>query len=223
MKKAPGILPSVNWLLNHGEQELVAAMSRHPEAFAHIKQNRKGAKGRTPREWVCVAKRLMKEHGGVLPNSKWLQENGYGGLNIAMRKHPHLFKHIKQNRKYKKARTPKEWIRAIERLAKKHGGVLPNCTWLMANGYSSLYAFIRKHPHLFKHIKQDRKYNKAQTLEEWIHVAERLAKEHGGVLPNCQWLRENGYGGLSHVMRKHPHLFQHIKQARLNTHGQLVQ
>lgn len=37
-RKAPGILPSQKWLKEHGYGGLVAAMRKHPEAFAHIKQ-----------------------------------------------------------------------------------------------------------------------------------------------------------------------------------------
>ncbi len=37
-KKAPGILPSPQWLRDNGYGGLVEAMRKHPEAFAHIEQ-----------------------------------------------------------------------------------------------------------------------------------------------------------------------------------------
>ena len=37
-KKAPGILPSPQWLKDNGYGGLVEAMREHPEAFAHIEQ-----------------------------------------------------------------------------------------------------------------------------------------------------------------------------------------
>jgi hypothetical protein len=51
---------------------------------------------RTPAEWVKLAEKLAKGNKGVLQNTKWLQENGYSGLDQCMRKFPKLFKHIPQ-------------------------------------------------------------------------------------------------------------------------------
>jgi hypothetical protein len=36
--KAPGLLPSPRWLKANGYGGLVRAMRKHPDAFAHIKQ-----------------------------------------------------------------------------------------------------------------------------------------------------------------------------------------
>ena len=79
--------------------------------------------------------------------------------------------------------------RKAEKLAKGHGGDLPN-PCLKESGYCGLVA-IKK------------------TADGWVKIAEELAKEHSGVLPSQAWLREHGYGGLVAIMSKHPRLFAH--------------
>jgi hypothetical protein len=169
---------------------------------------------RTPAEWVAVAEKLAREHKGVLPNRWWLQQNGYVGLVQCMRKHPRLFRHIKQD---VKRRTSEQTVVLAERLARRHRGVMPNSWWLQQNGYVGLDQCMRKHPRLFRHIKQDSK--RGRTPEEWVPVAEELARQHRGVLPNRWWLQQNRYSGLDFCMQKHPRLFRHIKQLKLDTHG----
>jgi hypothetical protein len=90
----------------------------------------------------------------MLPIPKRLVENGYGGLTQAIRHHPELFKHIKQDSK--KGHSPQEWVPIAERLARKHGGTLPCPGWLQKNSHGVLQQVIRHHPELFKHIKQKR-------------------------------------------------------------------
>jgi hypothetical protein len=170
----------------------------------------KRATYKTPEQWVVVAKALYKENDGVLPNSKWLQDNGYKRLDAAMRKRPDLFEDLKQI--YNGGRTPEEWISDAEDLARNHGGVLPHCNWLISNGYRGLYVAMRNNRELFSKFEQD---VRRKTQDEWVDVAERLAAEHGGVLPNSKWLSSNGYGGLAQAIRRTPELFDHVNQARL--------
>jgi len=205
-KKHGGMLPNSGWLQKNSHIALDCAMRKHPHFFKHIKQISK--QGRTPKEWVNVAKKLAKKHDGRLPGDQWRRKNGYSGLSYAMQKHPNLFKHIKQESK--KGRTPQEQVALAEKLAKKHGGVLPNCYWLRKNGYEGLYQIMWKYPRLFRHIKQESK--KGRTPQEWVPIAEKLARKHGGVLPNCHWLIKNNHRGLYVAVRKHPSLFKHIKQ-----------
>jgi hypothetical protein len=40
-RMAPGVLPSPKWMKEHGYGYIVRAMQKHPEAFAHIKQQGK--------------------------------------------------------------------------------------------------------------------------------------------------------------------------------------
>ena len=136
-----------------------------------------------------VAEQLEEQYG-VLPIQNWLIQNDFIGLNIARKKHPQLFAHIKQN---KAGRSAKEWVAIARRLEKKHG-ILPIPSWLCKNGYSGLYAAIRQHPKLFARIKRNNRTERA--AKKWITLAERLERKHG-ILPLHFWLQRNGYEGQS--------------------------
>jgi hypothetical protein len=160
-------------------------------------------------EWVKIAEELAKEHGGVLPNQKWLRENGYDGLVSAFRSHPERFAHIKREKLNKNVN---EQIIEAEKLAREHDGVLPSREWLCRHGHSGLALVIRKCPEMFAHIKQDKRQ---KTVEEHIAEAEKLVREHGGVLPSQTWLRKNGHSDLETALRIHSERFAHIKQDSL--------
>lgn len=151
---------------------------------------------------------MKRKAAGILPNPQWLRRNGYAGLNLAMRKHPEVFAHIRQASR--KGRTPEQWVPEADKLAKDHGGVLPHVGWLMKNGYGGLEQAMRKRPSLFAHIRQESKAGREP--EEWVPAAEELAAQHGGSLPNPTWLRHNGYFALSWAMSSHPKMFAHIPQ-----------
>ena len=200
-----GTLSNPKWLQQNGYGALAAFIRRHPEAFAHIPQDRKR---QAAEESVPVAERLAAQNGGMLPNPRWLQQNGYGRLDHAMRKRPQLFAHIRQGSK--KGRRPEEWVLVAKRLMKKDDR-LPSPGWLRHNGYGALNDAMRRCPEMFAHIQQE---HKLRVPEEWVSVAERLAKTYG-LLPHCGWRQRNGYQRLDAVMRKHPDLFAHIPQKRL--------
>ena len=201
-----GILPSTSWLQNNGYVYIYRKMKKYPESFSHINQVRR--KGNSLEEHIVDAKRLTKEHNGILPSPTWLNNNGYSGLVKFMKKYPKSFSNIKQDIKVEK--TEKENIAYAEALAKKHGGVLPNTGWLRKNGYEYIDSYMRKYPELFTHIEQDKKI---KTVKEHVADAKKLAKEHGDILPSPSWLRKNGYGGLYLCMRKNPRPFSNIKQS----------
>ncbi len=204
MKEKGGILPGRKWLIDSGYNSLYCRMKEYPEKFKHIKKE--GRKWKTPEEWVKVSEQLVKENSGILPNSKWLTNNGYSGLNTCMNKYPELFKHLEQDNKSK---TPKEWVKIAEELEKKYGK-LPHYKWLTDNDYAGLNTCMKKYPELFKHIKQISKRGK--TPKEWLEVAKQLVKGNGGVLQNIRWLIDNGYSGLGKCIEKHPELFKGMKQ-----------
>jgi hypothetical protein len=69
---------------------------------------------------------------------------------------------------------------------------------------------IYKYPRSFAHIK---KWSlREKIVEEHIADAEKLAREHEGVLPNPKWLEENGYSKLRDMIYKHSERFAHIKR-----------
>ena len=69
-----------------------------------------------------------------------------------------------------------DWVTIAERLAAKHDGVLPNPQALIESGYWALYQQMRRHPALYKHIKQ------ARLLTFWGGGCERpsanIQREH---------------------------------------------
>ena len=87
-------------------------MWKHPEAFAHIPQDRKR---KTLDENVALAEQLAKEHD-KLPGPGWLQAHSYSGLCSVMRSHPEAFAHIPQDSK--KLKTLAEHVRTAKQLAK---------------------------------------------------------------------------------------------------------
>lgn len=192
------LLPNLQWLNDHGYGGLRKAMERSPSHFAHIPQV---TIRKNKREWVQVAEALEGEHG-KLPNTSWLGANGYHGLLSAMSACPELFKHIAREKCF---RTPKEWVRIAEELAKKRGQ-LPCSAWLLKRGLRGLQVCKLSYPHLFAHIPQERKIKSA---EEYVSIAEAIAKEHRG-LPNSTWMQRNGHGALYVKIRKHPDLFKHV-------------
>ena len=200
-KENGGVLPQN--LGKKGHHGIVQAMRKHPESFAHILQQQYRF---TLKEYVSIAEQLAKENNGVLPSG--LERKGYHGLQRSKRENPQAFAHIKQDAKF---RSPLEWAAIAKQLAKENGGVLPAPARLKENGLDGLNQAKRIHPKFFKGIEQDKKYH---SPEEWVPIAEQLAKDNGGMLPNLGWLEENGLLRLHHAKRKHPKLFKHIPQQR---------
>ena len=89
---------------------------------------------------------------------------------------------------------------------------MPNYKWLRDNGYKRLNSCMFHYPDKFKHIKQDKKL---KTVEEWVEIAEKLAKENNGLLPNYKWLVDSiKYSSLYYCVRRYPDKFKHIEQDR---------
>ena len=53
------------------------------------------------------------------------------------------------------------------------------------------------------------------------NIAEGLAAQHGGLLPNATLLRKN-HGGLAKIMYTNRTAFAHIPQRKLNTNGREI-
>lgn len=198
-----GILPNYLWLRKNGYHGLTSCMFIHPEKFHHIKQLKSYV---DLSEHQSTAEKLAKENGGILPSGKWLKNNGYSGLKKAIYKYPDQFRSFKQEKLQK---SIKDHIKTAEKLAKENGGTLQCGNWLKTNGYSGLNFVMGKYPDEFKHIKQEKKRKK---LDEQVLLADKLAKENGGILPNQAWLQNNCHSGLAHCIVKYPNSFKHIKQ-----------
>ena len=81
----------------------------------------------------------------------------------------------------------------MENKKKKAKGKIPNSTWLVANNYGALYKCLRDYPELFEHIEREKMI---KTPEEWVPIAEQLAKNNEDMLTNYSWLVKNEYNGL---------------------------
>jgi hypothetical protein len=88
-----GKLPNPMWLREHGYHGVNSAIKRHRDAFAHIPQASK--KGRSVEENIVLAKKLHREHGQV-PSHTWLIQNGYSGLDKAIRDCPKMFMNLQR-------------------------------------------------------------------------------------------------------------------------------
>ena len=53
-----------------------------------------------------------------------------------------------------------------------------------------------------------------RTPQEWVPIAEELAKQNGGKLATAAWLDSHGYNALVQIIHKYPELFAHIPQER---------
>jgi len=171
-------------------------------------------------EWVKIAEVLAEKNDGVLQSIKWLKENGYKALAQAKIASPHLFAHIPQEQE-RDLTTRNEHVETAEKLAQENDGKLQTHAWLRKNGFKPLLQCMYKYPHLFEHIPRERKLRIDDKLE-WVKIAEEIAEEHSGVLPNDWWLCHNGYGGLHMCKYKHPELFKHIPQDTRKSPNEIV-
>jgi hypothetical protein len=201
-----GTLKSQVWLRMNGHVEVASAITRHPDAFSHLGQEKQR---KTVAEHVNVAEFLRKNNGGILPSTTWLISNGHSDLYNCLKAHPKAFSHLTQE-KIKK--VLEEHVADAEHLCKTHGGSLPSPGWLRNNGYADLYTMVHKRPDAFAHLKQDRR--KKSTLQEQVTSAENLSKKNGGIVPGSTWLFEHNYSALYKAMRKHPEAFAHIPRKK---------
>lgn len=167
----------------------------------------KGWTKRNLQEVVLITEALAARNGGLIPAMSKLFASGYGYIYHYMRAYPKLFAHLKMENLYADRRTPAMWVPVAEALAKKHGGFLPPTAWLVANGYGQLYAVMTKFPALFIHIPRVRLVVN-RTLDQWVVVAEQLAKAGGGVL-DYHYVLTN-HPALGAAMVKYPERFAHI-------------
>lgn len=200
-----GFLEHVGWLMKHGLGALVQSMRKHPEMFAHIAQNKPYAGRKSVQDWVRIAEQRVRDNGGLLESSGWLQSHGFNNLVQAMCKRPELFAHIKMEKAYT---SGNEWVALAERLAKENGGTL-DLGSLRRSGNGSLRSFIASHPELFAHIPQQEPF---RSTEDWVAFAEERARSNDGRLESNVWLKEHGLARLILVMQQNRDRFAHIEQ-----------
>jgi hypothetical protein len=150
--KHKGLLPNVLWLQQH-RPALATSMQRHPEAFTHLKQDRKS---KTIADHVRAAENLARQHQRILPSVGWMQQH-HPSLASCMHAHPEAFKHLIQDRSNPR---PDELIEVAVSLASQNHGVLPSNAWCDANGHSGIRSTIRNHRKLF--LKRFKKIGRAR-------------------------------------------------------------
>lgn len=207
-KKNNGILPCVSWLQSNGYSNIVNQKRRNPEEFQHIPQENKKAEWAKERQLaVKEAEELATEHG-KLPNVNWLKRNNKRHIIKHRQSDPAAFEHIKQDPTF---RTSDDWLVEAENIAQENDGRLPPYPELEKMGFSGLIRAISLDREKFQHLLVKR----TKIPEDWVKIAEELAEEHGGCLPNNGWLQKNGYVGLYKSKTKKPELFCHVKQTQI--------
>ncbi|MHA2279590.1 MAG: hypothetical protein ACXAC5_01680 [Promethearchaeota archaeon] len=99
-----------------------------------------------------------------MPNPWRMIQMGYGGLYRYMKRHPNAFKKFKfakaigvdkkgENRQTYNCGIREEHKQTALELSKTHDGI-PDASWLNANGYSRLAAYIRAYPAVFKGLNK---------------------------------------------------------------------
>lgn len=201
-KDNDGFLPCSSWINENGYSGLDYCIRNNKESFSHLKQE---SRLKTVEEWIVIAEKIAHNNGGLLPCSSWLRKNGYSGLDQCVKNNPDKF--IQQESK--QGRSLENWITIAEKAAKDNGGTLPAFVDMIKNGYSGLNQCMRKYPDKFSHIVKD---NKTKTVQEWVIIAEKVAKENNEILPCSYWLKSHGYTGLYSCILNNPNEFVHIQQ-----------
>jgi hypothetical protein len=210
VKDNKDVLHSHTWLNRNGYYGLSSCIRRSPELFKHLKQNKIH---KSSEEWIEIAENIAKNNNGVLPDHKWLIDNGYSNFYSYFYNHPNIFKHIKHNIIRDNRKSPREQVKVAQKMAEDNNGVMPCGVWLKSNNYG-LYKCMIKYPEFFKHIKQENKGGK--TPEEHLKDTQKLIKENNGILPKYNWLKKNGYNGLTIFMVRNSELFKGMKQEYRN-------
>jgi hypothetical protein len=94
LEKQYNKLPCCFWLRKNKKTGLAVKIKEHPEAFSHIRQDKKII---TIKEWIGIAKNLIEKNNGKLPSYKWIRNSKeYRGLGDCLYNHPEAFKGMKQ-------------------------------------------------------------------------------------------------------------------------------
>jgi hypothetical protein len=98
--------------------------------------------------------------------------------------------------------TLEDLIKVYQSVRKKHGDKAKSCKWIEKQGYSWLYNQVRKRGFFWNDFKEQcgfkEKPLKSNNVSEMglIKEYQELRKKHGDKTKSCEWLINNGYGGL---------------------------
>ena len=152
MKRFGGLLPCKADLERLGLSGLVCQMNCHPEAFAHIEQERRT---RNQQRVVARAELLATLNGGFLPTKQWLENNGYNDVLLLRRLRPKLLHLTMANLDNKIFPAGSKWVPVALKLARQNRGSLPCLDWLKHKGFGPMVRAIKRHRKMFQAIKKN--------------------------------------------------------------------
>ena len=152
MKRFGGLLPCKADLERLGLSGLVCQMNCHPEAFAHIEQERRT---RNQQRVVARAELLATLNGGFLTTKQWLENNGYNDVLLLRRLRPKLLLHLTMaNLDNKIFPAGSKWVPVVFKLARQNRGSLPCLDWLKHKGFGPMVRAIKRHRKMFKQLRR---------------------------------------------------------------------
>jgi len=208
-------IPHSHWLQGNGYIGLYKWLLKNPEVVEKYGQDWGG--GRTSEEQLQLVMQLTENGKKPIPGVRWLQGNGYIGLDIWLRKHPEVVEKYGQD--WGGGRTSEEQLQLVMQLTENGKKPIPGVRWLQGNGYSGLNSWLRKHPEVVEKYGQDRL---CRTPEEQLQLVMQLTENGKKPIPSVGWLRGNGYGGLSKWLLKNPEVVEKYGQDRLRAGGRVA-
>jgi len=196
-----GILPNVHKLQEMKRFSLVFMMSKYPEFFKDIIQEKIKTSVKIK---VEQAEFLARNNGGILQSPTTLIDMGHQIIVDAMKRRPQFFKHIIQEKQDRNL-TNMHVIDA-EILAKNNGGKLPNRLDLIKMGKRNVYEALKRDPESFKHIPKCTNDKKSpRTSEYYENSIKQLHKLYGGI-PYGAYLEKNGYSTTLKYIYRNPEI-----------------
>lgn len=187
------LIPSIKELRNMNLSALAQSIQANPKLYI----GKIDKKVKTHEEHVEFAVNNWIKYGKKIPKVPELQRLGYYALIRSMRIRPELYEKYSDKRK-----NLSDWLKYVDEKWLSKNQLIPNCAWLVENGYESLYAMIRKYPQSFdgKLEKLNRK-----TPHEWLEYAKINFKNK---IPSKSFLIKNKLSGLYRAIYKHPEIFK---------------
>ncbi len=234
VEKNNGFIPTYSEFVDMNKKSLYRYIYLNYEKFKHIKLSKpKNMFIKTDKEKRDFAESIAFKNGGVLPTQVNLAKDpNTKALAEYIRKEPNIFKYMMQywektyniriigtdiifSSKEGNVKLAKERRKYAESLTDEKN-ILPKGGHLIENGNSVIVSDIRNHPERYKGMKQYfGKHGRVIIIGEdnsARSLADKVAKENGGILPKSQHLRENNLRIIATDIRNHPERYKGMKQ-----------
>ena len=107
-----------------------------------------------------------------------------------------------------------EWVEIAEHLSKNNNDKIPSFSKLTDMELHGLCIQLVRNPNKFSHLEREKE---RIYVDEWVEIAEHLAKNNNDKLPAKKVLKQEGYQQLISSIYKHKKKFNHICQEELRT------